>query len=121
MLLRELGRFSSIRLSVRMQAESGGWCPKGRKAEDGPIDAKYPFKESSSASCRPSGMSAIAMRPFYRCPSVGFAERRAVLSSETEPVSSDRLWVPAAILHALARHSAFFVDLRANFGSHINR
>jgi hypothetical protein len=28
----------------------GGWCPKGRKAEDGPINAKYPLKESSSAS-----------------------------------------------------------------------
>jgi hypothetical protein len=28
----------------------GGWCPKGRKAEDGPIDAKYPLKESPSAS-----------------------------------------------------------------------
>jgi hypothetical protein len=21
--------------------ECGGWCPKGRKAEDGPIDPKY--------------------------------------------------------------------------------
>jgi hypothetical protein len=28
----------------------GGWCPKGRKAEDGPIDSKYPLKESPSAS-----------------------------------------------------------------------
>jgi hypothetical protein len=28
----------------------GGWCPKGRKAGDGPINAKYPLKESSSAS-----------------------------------------------------------------------
>lgn len=28
----------------------GGWCPKGRKAEDGPINAKYPLKESSSGS-----------------------------------------------------------------------
>jgi len=26
----------------------GGWCPKGRKAEDGPIDAHYPLKETSS-------------------------------------------------------------------------
>ena len=24
----------------------GGWCPKGRKAEDGPIDAKYQLKET---------------------------------------------------------------------------
>jgi hypothetical protein len=28
----------------------GGWCPKGRKAEDGVIHAKYPLKESSSGS-----------------------------------------------------------------------
>jgi hypothetical protein len=28
----------------------GWWCPKGRKAEDGAIDSKYPLKESSSAS-----------------------------------------------------------------------
>lgn len=28
----------------------GGWCPKGRKAEDGPIAARYALKETSSAS-----------------------------------------------------------------------
>ena len=28
----------------------GGWCPKGRKAEDGVIDARYELKESTSAS-----------------------------------------------------------------------
>ena len=27
----------------------GGWCPKGRKAEDGPIDIKYPLKETNSS------------------------------------------------------------------------
>jgi len=26
----------------------GGWCPKGRSAEDGPIDGRYPLKETSS-------------------------------------------------------------------------
>jgi Circularly permutated YpsA SLOG family len=26
------------------------WCPKGRKAEDGPIDPKYPLKETPSAA-----------------------------------------------------------------------
>jgi hypothetical protein len=30
--------------------ECGGWCPKGRKAEDGPIDAKYPLKETPLGS-----------------------------------------------------------------------
>ena len=27
----------------------GGWCPKGRLAEDGPIDERYPLRESPSA------------------------------------------------------------------------
>jgi hypothetical protein len=27
-----------------------GWCPKVRKAEDGPIDPKYPLKETPSAA-----------------------------------------------------------------------
>ena len=26
----------------------GGWCPKGRKAEDGPIDPRYPLNETRS-------------------------------------------------------------------------
>jgi len=30
--------------------ECGGWYPKGRKAEDGPIDPKYPLKETPTAS-----------------------------------------------------------------------
>ena len=29
----------------------GGWCPKGRKAEDGPIDARYQLKETPSSDC----------------------------------------------------------------------
>ena len=32
------------------KVECGGWCPKGRKAEDGPIDPKYPHKETPSAA-----------------------------------------------------------------------
>ena len=26
----------------------GGWCPRGRTAEDGPIDLKYPLLETPS-------------------------------------------------------------------------
>ncbi len=26
----------------------GGWCPKGRLAEDGPIDSRYPLRETPS-------------------------------------------------------------------------
>jgi hypothetical protein len=28
----------------------GGWCPKGRKAEDGRIPARYPMRETNSKS-----------------------------------------------------------------------
>ncbi len=28
----------------------GGWCPRGRRAEDGPIDARYPLQETDSRS-----------------------------------------------------------------------
>ena len=27
----------------------GGWCPRGRRAEDGPIDPRYPLRETPSA------------------------------------------------------------------------
>src|SRR5437762_6170449 len=27
----------------------GGWCPRGRRAEDGPIPARYPLRETPSA------------------------------------------------------------------------
>jgi predicted Rossmann-fold nucleotide-binding protein len=30
----------------------GGWCPKGRKAEDGPIPAHYPLQETKSSDYR---------------------------------------------------------------------
>lgn len=28
----------------------GGWCPRGRRAEDGPIPESYPLRETPSAS-----------------------------------------------------------------------
>ena len=36
--------------ALKHNVPCGGWCPKGRKAEDGPIDSKYPLKETPSAS-----------------------------------------------------------------------
>ena len=36
--------------ALRHNVECGGWCPKGRKAEDGPIDPKYPLKETPAAA-----------------------------------------------------------------------
>jgi hypothetical protein len=34
--------------ALLMGIECGGWCPLGRRAEDGPIDSRYPLTESDS-------------------------------------------------------------------------
>ena len=34
--------------AMELNIPTGGWCPKGRKAEDGPIDEKYPLQETKS-------------------------------------------------------------------------
>ena len=36
--------------SIKNGIPHGGWCPKGRKAEDGPIDGKYQLKETPSSN-----------------------------------------------------------------------
>ena len=38
--------------AMEMNIPVGGWCPKGRKAEDGPIDEKYPLQETESGDYR---------------------------------------------------------------------
>jgi hypothetical protein len=35
--------------ALHNKIKCGGWCPKGRLAEDGTIPARYPLKETSSA------------------------------------------------------------------------
>ncbi len=37
--------------TLKLGIPCGGWCPKGRKAEDGPIPERYPLNETDSASC----------------------------------------------------------------------
>jgi Circularly permutated YpsA SLOG family len=43
----------------------GGWCPKGRKAEDGPIGSNYLLKETPTSSYpqRTEGMFETRMAP----------------------------------------------------------
>lgn len=41
---------AALDFAMRTGIVCGGWCPKNRKAEDGPIDKKYPLKETSDAS-----------------------------------------------------------------------
>lgn len=38
--------------AMELNIPIGGWCPKGRKAEDGHIDNKYPLQETTSGDYR---------------------------------------------------------------------
>jgi hypothetical protein len=40
---------SALDWALRNHVPHGGWCPRGRKAEDGPLDAKYLLQETKSA------------------------------------------------------------------------
>jgi hypothetical protein len=39
---------AALDVALELGIPCGGWCPQGRKAEDGPIDPKYPLKETLS-------------------------------------------------------------------------
>jgi len=43
---------AALDVALELGIPCGGWCPKGRKAEDGPIDAHYPLQETGSTSYR---------------------------------------------------------------------
>ena len=40
---------AALDVALALGIECGGWCPAGRGAEDGPIDARYPLRETPSA------------------------------------------------------------------------
>lgn len=40
---------AALDVALEVGIPCGGWCPRGRWSEDGPIDEKYPLVESSSA------------------------------------------------------------------------
>src|SRR5438552_18876277 len=39
---------AALDVALELGLPCGGWCPKGRRAEDGPIPARYPLIETSS-------------------------------------------------------------------------
>jgi len=43
---------AALDVALELGIPCGGWCPKGRKAEDGPIDIRYPLKETNSGNYR---------------------------------------------------------------------
>ncbi len=43
---------AALDVALELGISCGGWCPKGRRAEDGSIDIRYPLKETRSANYR---------------------------------------------------------------------
>jgi hypothetical protein len=41
---------AALDVALELGIPCGGWCPKGRKAEDRPIDPRYPLQETESTS-----------------------------------------------------------------------
>ena len=41
---------AALDMALELGIPCGGWCPKGRKSEDGPIPNRYPLRETGSAS-----------------------------------------------------------------------
>lgn len=40
---------AALDVALELGMECGGWCPAGRQAEDGTLDARYPLRETPSA------------------------------------------------------------------------
>lgn len=40
---------AALDVALQQGIPCGGWCPKGRKIEDGTLDSRYPLKETSSS------------------------------------------------------------------------
>ena len=43
---------AALDAALALGLSCGGWCPRGRLAEDGPIDLRYPLRETPSANYR---------------------------------------------------------------------
>jgi hypothetical protein len=39
---------AALDVALELGLAAGGWCPRGRRAEDGPLEARYPLKETDS-------------------------------------------------------------------------
>jgi predicted Rossmann fold nucleotide-binding protein DprA/Smf involved in DNA uptake len=40
---------AALDVALRLGIPCGGWCPRGRRAEDGPIPSRYPLAETPTA------------------------------------------------------------------------
>ena len=40
---------AALDIALELSRDCGGWCPQGRRAEDGPLDSRYPLRETPLA------------------------------------------------------------------------
>ena len=40
---------AALDIALDLGLRCGGWCPRGRRAEDGPLPSRYPLKDTPSA------------------------------------------------------------------------
>jgi len=95
------GQTGADRAALDFALERGfeiqGFCPRGRRAEDGPLDAKYPLQETESAHYAPR-----------TCLNVELADATIIFNGLPEYSSGTK----TAVKHARARKKRFKV-LRA--------
>lgn len=41
---------AALDVALALDIPCGGWCPRGRRAEDGPIPARYPLRETEGTT-----------------------------------------------------------------------
>ena len=41
---------AALDVALELGLPCGGWCPRGRRAEDGPLDPRYPLRETPTKS-----------------------------------------------------------------------
>ena len=108
---------AALDVALELGIPCGGWCPQGRLAEDGPIDERYPLRESPSAdyaqrtewNVRDSDGTLVLMRGTPNggtAQTIDVAERLGkpylVLDLETRPrASAIHAWANVYLIAAL--------------------
>lgn len=84
---------AALDVALEMGMPCGGWCPRGRRAEDGPISESYPLQETRSAeyrqrtiwNIRDSNGTLILLPRGWRALSGGTALTRRVAHDNRKP------------------------------------
>ena len=57
---------AALDAAISLGIPCGGWCPRGRRAEGGPIPADYPMRETPRTSRTPNGPHGTCATPMAR-------------------------------------------------------